>query len=409
MEARGAALQRLLLLAALASAAVAAVAANSGSSGGSPAEPVTLQARASATSIVSSVWNHVVPLKCPWLTSPPLSAAGAAAGGWHRGAGGGVSGPPQGLGSALHLPQRPSGGALPGAHGAWVGAWERGWPARRPAAAALCFADMLSKCLLHLLLASAAVSLPLPPLQGFTVYTGGSMVEVRGAYARGDRAWCGLPHLLSDSPNCTVGVRPYGSTFVAVAKPKAWMAGGDGWHARYVVLFASTMWLVMRSVSHALSCSAGARRRRCRGAGAGVPPAPPGRPVDAAPAGRAARRPVVLAGGGAQRVDALQASAGDSVCNVNMCTLGILHSCLPTQLHAAVASPAVQADGRHPRFHGAVQPSGALRAVPHRTAQGKAARGRGPLWQQLPGHRALAVWGVASLVAPGGRRSHRRS
>jgi hypothetical protein len=52
------------------------------------------------------------------------------------------------------------------------------------------------------------------------------MSEVRAAYARGDRAWCGLAHFLHDSPNCTVAASPYGSTFVAVAKPKSWLAGG---------------------------------------------------------------------------------------------------------------------------------------------------------------------------------------
>lgn len=58
------------------------------------------------------------------------------------------------------------------------------------------------------------------------MYTGASMSEVRAAYARGDRAWCGLAHFLHDSPNCTVAASPYGSTFVAVAKPKSWLAGG---------------------------------------------------------------------------------------------------------------------------------------------------------------------------------------
>lgn len=55
------------------------------------------------------------------------------------------------------------------------------------------------------------------------MYTGASMDEVRAAYARGDRAWCGLAHLLQDAPSCSVAIRPHGPTFVAVAKPKSWL------------------------------------------------------------------------------------------------------------------------------------------------------------------------------------------
>ena len=63
------------------------------------------------------------------------------------------------------------------------------------------------------------------------MFTGSSMEEVRAAYARGERAWCGLSHLLNGSPNCTVAARPHGSTFVAVAKPKSWLgAFWVGWH-----------------------------------------------------------------------------------------------------------------------------------------------------------------------------------
>ena len=57
------------------------------------------------------------------------------------------------------------------------------------------------------------------------------MDEVRAAYARGERAWCGLAHLLNDAPNCTVAARPYGPTLVAVAKPKAWLSAGGAGHA----------------------------------------------------------------------------------------------------------------------------------------------------------------------------------
>ena len=60
------------------------------------------------------------------------------------------------------------------------------------------------------------------------MFTGASMADVQAAYARGDRAWCGLAHLLHDSPNCTVPISPYGSTFVAVAKPKTWLSGATG-------------------------------------------------------------------------------------------------------------------------------------------------------------------------------------
>lgn len=59
--------------------------------------------------------------------------------------------------------------------------------------------------------------------QDYRVFTGGSMDEVRAAYARSERAWCGLAHFLNGSPNCTVAARPHGSTFVAVAKPKSWL------------------------------------------------------------------------------------------------------------------------------------------------------------------------------------------
>ncbi|KAL4856891.1 Nuclear envelope integral membrane protein 1 [Chlorella vulgaris] len=65
-------------------------------------------------------------------------------------------------------------------------------------------------------------------VQDYAVYTGSSMPEVRAAYGRADKAWCGLPHFLQDSPNCTVAISPFGSTFVAVAKPKTWLAGGGG-------------------------------------------------------------------------------------------------------------------------------------------------------------------------------------
>lgn len=68
---------------------------------------------------------------------------------------------------------------------------------------------------------------PLPHMhtQEFSVFTGRSMEEVRAAYGRGERAWCGLAHRLSDSPNCTVALSPHGSTYVAVAKPRAWLGG----------------------------------------------------------------------------------------------------------------------------------------------------------------------------------------
>ncbi|PSC75010.1 Nuclear envelope integral membrane 1 isoform A [Micractinium conductrix] len=81
---------------------------------------------------------------------------------------------------------------------------------------------------LPLLFTNAAVEVTCPGQQDFTVYTGASMAEVRAAYDRKDRAWCGMAHWLRDSPACTVPLRPYGSTFVAVAKPpRAWPAGGE--------------------------------------------------------------------------------------------------------------------------------------------------------------------------------------
>lgn len=61
------------------------------------------------------------------------------------------------------------------------------------------------------------------------MFTGGSMEEVRAAYARGDTAWCGLAHKLQGAPNCTVAIRPHGATFVAVAKPKSWLGARVFW------------------------------------------------------------------------------------------------------------------------------------------------------------------------------------
>ncbi|KAL4427710.1 hypothetical protein ABPG75_001799 [Micractinium tetrahymenae] len=58
------------------------------------------------------------------------------------------------------------------------------------------------------------------------VFAGPSMAAVHRAYDRGERAWCGLRHRLHESPNCTVSIPPHGTTLVAVAKPRAWLAGG---------------------------------------------------------------------------------------------------------------------------------------------------------------------------------------
>jgi hypothetical protein len=82
---------------------------------------------------------------------------------------------------------------------------------------------------------------PLPACpQDFSVFTGSEMSEVRAAFGRGDRAWCGLAHLLSDSPNCTVDIAPAGSTYVAVAKPKAWLSGARVLVAACCMLHAGT-------------------------------------------------------------------------------------------------------------------------------------------------------------------------
>ena len=63
-----------------------------------------------------------------------------------------------------------------------------------------------------------------PPNQDFRVFSGRSAEEVRAAYARGDRAWCGLPRLLEGAHNCSVAIPPHGPTFVAVAKPpRSWL------------------------------------------------------------------------------------------------------------------------------------------------------------------------------------------
>ncbi|KAL4444614.1 hypothetical protein ABPG77_002431 [Micractinium sp. CCAP 211/92] len=59
------------------------------------------------------------------------------------------------------------------------------------------------------------------------VFSGPSVAAVRRAYDRGERSWCGLRHRLRESPNCTVSIPPRGATLVAVAKPRAWLAGAD--------------------------------------------------------------------------------------------------------------------------------------------------------------------------------------
>lgn len=163
----------------------------------------------------------------------------------------------------------------------------------------------------------------LPAPQDFTVFTGRTMEGVRAAYARGERSWCGLPHLLHDSPNCTVAIPPHGPTFVAVAKPpRSWlgecacccacMAGGAcgaqlGWDA---CPLAPANPPALRS----LACC---RRRR----GCGLQPAAHRGAVLAAPAGRAAGGFPVLACGRAGRVNSLQARAANAgLCCQHACS-----------------------------------------------------------------------------------------
>ena len=69
------------------------------------------------------------------------------------------------------------------------------------------------------------MSIP-PMLQDFTVYTGPSMEAVRAAYAAKQSAWCGFDRALGRTAACHASISPYGTTAVAVVKPKGWF--GDG-------------------------------------------------------------------------------------------------------------------------------------------------------------------------------------
>ena len=54
------------------------------------------------------------------------------------------------------------------------------------------------------------------------------MNDVRVAYDRQDRAWCGWDHFMGQSSDvCVVPVPTFGPAYVAVAKPKNWMGGSS--------------------------------------------------------------------------------------------------------------------------------------------------------------------------------------
>ncbi len=59
------------------------------------------------------------------------------------------------------------------------------------------------------------------------MYTGSSVPEVRGAYAARHSAWCGLERALGHTTACRAAISPFGTTVVAVAKPRAWFGDSD--------------------------------------------------------------------------------------------------------------------------------------------------------------------------------------
>lgn len=83
--------------------------------------------------------------------------------------------------------------------------------------------------LLHHFFTAATVDVRCKGHKDFAVFSGQTLDDVRAAYGRGDRAWCGWDRFLGRSPDaCTVPINPFGPAFVAVAKPKGWFISGGG-------------------------------------------------------------------------------------------------------------------------------------------------------------------------------------
>lgn len=91
-------------------------------------------------------------------------------------------------------------------------------------------------CDLAIVQHSMSDSPPLPPpfracAQDYAVYVGGSMDEVRKAFALRDSAWCGFARVVGEKPTlCETPISPFGSSYVAVAKPKGWFKTASAQH-----------------------------------------------------------------------------------------------------------------------------------------------------------------------------------
>jgi len=72
---------------------------------------------------------------------------------------------------------------------------------------------------------SSTVHVRCPGYKDFSVFHGRSVEDVREAYGRGEKAWCGWERFMGRSAEmCVVPVPVFGSTYVAVAKPKSWLS-----------------------------------------------------------------------------------------------------------------------------------------------------------------------------------------
>jgi len=71
---------------------------------------------------------------------------------------------------------------------------------------------------------SSTVHVRCPGYKDFSVFHGRSVEDVREAYGRGETAWCGWERFMGRSAEmCIVPVPVFGSSYVAVAKPKNWL------------------------------------------------------------------------------------------------------------------------------------------------------------------------------------------
>ncbi|KAL4529975.1 hypothetical protein Ndes2437B_g08496 [Nannochloris sp. 'desiccata'] len=76
---------------------------------------------------------------------------------------------------------------------------------------------------------SSTVHVRCPGYKDFSVFHGRSVEDVREAYGRGEKAWCGWERFMGRSAEvCIVPVPVFDSSYVAVAKPKSWLSGRAG-------------------------------------------------------------------------------------------------------------------------------------------------------------------------------------